>query len=157
MTTIYVVTSGEYSEYGIRGLFSDRGAAQGFIDLVCSEYPDEYHTDGLRIEDWQLDWLSGTRKGQAFAAEIRLCDGEVSDRPATDVLITPHGEICEEVPGIGPEDREARDGGVIASHYITYSLISQEHARRLAAEKRQEEIRQCPNHPVFTGQRHEPT
>ena len=48
MTTIYVVTSGEYSDYSIRALFSTKELAQDFIDIQPNP---QYH----RIEEYEID------------------------------------------------------------------------------------------------------
>jgi hypothetical protein len=46
--TIYVVTAGEYSDYGIRGVFDDRELAEAF-----AERSQRY--DSARIEEWDLN------------------------------------------------------------------------------------------------------
>lgn len=56
MTKIYVVTSGTYSDYGIRGIFSTRCNARGFIkrETRNSRY-EHYIGDDYRIETWEVD------------------------------------------------------------------------------------------------------
>lgn len=49
MKTIYVVTSGSYSDYGIEGVFTERELAQSFIDAFVNPY------EGMDIEEWPLD------------------------------------------------------------------------------------------------------
>ncbi len=46
---IYIVTAGEYSDYGIVAIFSTRELAQKFMD-TCNQNWDEH-----RIEEWQID------------------------------------------------------------------------------------------------------
>lgn len=57
--TIYVVTSGEYSDYHIDGVFSDRKQAELYCAITDSrrnKYDDdfcsieEYETDGIKLE-----------------------------------------------------------------------------------------------------------
>jgi len=45
--TIYVVTSGEYSDYGIDAIFTSKELAQKFVDSFNSGY--------FNIEEWDLD------------------------------------------------------------------------------------------------------
>lgn len=47
---IYIVTSGEYSDYGIDAIFSTKELAQKFVDSFNSE-----RWDKLDIEEWDLD------------------------------------------------------------------------------------------------------
>ena len=49
--TIYVLTSGDYSDYHINGVYSSRELAQAFIDAVEREYP---YSDYM-IEEYDLD------------------------------------------------------------------------------------------------------
>ncbi|MFH0958868.1 MAG: hypothetical protein V1897_09215 [Pseudomonadota bacterium] len=53
---IYVVTSGNYSDYGIRAIFSTRGKARGFIkrEQRNARY-EHYIGDDYRIETWEVD------------------------------------------------------------------------------------------------------
>ena len=46
---IYVVTSGEYSDYGIDAMFDDKELAQDFIDSFNPSY------DEMRIEEYELN------------------------------------------------------------------------------------------------------
>lgn len=50
MTTIYVVTSGDYSDYQIHGVFSTAAKAQAFID-----HEREQMWGAAEIEQWTLD------------------------------------------------------------------------------------------------------
>jgi hypothetical protein len=51
-----VVTSGKYSDYGIRGIFSTRRKVRGFIkrETRNSRY-EHYIGDDYRIETWEVD------------------------------------------------------------------------------------------------------
>lgn len=58
--TIYVVTSGEYSDYGINALFDDRAAAEAFIARFLPHPAD----DG-RIQEWIVNEHTGPmRRGE---------------------------------------------------------------------------------------------
>lgn len=61
--TIYIVTSGSYSEYGINAVFDEENLAQKYCDTF-NEGRDDY--DRLEIEEWDLnpfgDDLSKGRK-----------------------------------------------------------------------------------------------
>lgn len=53
--TVYIVTSGEYSDYGIRDVFTSREQAELYIstmpDLDYEEYfVEEYETDRVKLE-----------------------------------------------------------------------------------------------------------
>jgi hypothetical protein len=50
---VYVVTSGEYSNYGINTIFSTRELAQEYVDL--KKFTDEYET--YHIQSWEVDKL----------------------------------------------------------------------------------------------------
>lgn len=50
---VYVVTSGEYSDYGINAIFSTRELAQEYVDL--KEFTDEYET--YHIQSWEVNNL----------------------------------------------------------------------------------------------------
>jgi hypothetical protein len=53
---IYVVTSGNYSDYGIRSIFSTRGKAKEFIKRETrNALYEHYIGDDYRIETWELD------------------------------------------------------------------------------------------------------
>lgn len=49
--TIYVVTSGQYSDYGIDAVFLDKRKAA--IYLAAHEDYEDYFSDTLRIEEWE--------------------------------------------------------------------------------------------------------
>ena len=52
---VFVVTSGEYSDYGINAIFSTKEKAQEYIDIMefCSSW-DEYYN----IHEWTVDKIS---------------------------------------------------------------------------------------------------
>jgi len=63
---VYIVTSGEYSDYKIEAVFSDKGKAEEFVE-VCDKaitYYDKYY----KIEEYYLD----IPKEQLFYTEVYM-------------------------------------------------------------------------------------
>lgn len=59
---VYIVTSGEYSDYRINAVFSTREKAQEFLD-ICNQNQRDLIGSSAEIEEWDLDipretWLS---------------------------------------------------------------------------------------------------
>ena len=50
MRKVYIVTSGEYSDYGIDSVFSTEEKAKEWIDVITSMYDGSYN-----IEPYELD------------------------------------------------------------------------------------------------------
>jgi hypothetical protein len=48
---VFIVTSGEYSDYGINAVFSTRELAQAYVDL----FPKQRKWKTMDIEEWTLD------------------------------------------------------------------------------------------------------
>lgn len=116
-TTIYVVTSGEYSYYGINRLFSTPEKATAYIK-------DNKITRG-EVEEWDLDELVAYTLKTVWSCHLRVKDGEIIDE-------FHHNESC------GPRfTRTSNSNSEIWAH----SLVSQDHARKLAMEKRQDILR----------------
>jgi len=76
---IYVVTKGEYSDYGIRAIFTTHDLAQAYIDWRNG--PDDEHTDlddyredGFRIEEYEED-SEVTQDTGAFVARFTYHEG----------------------------------------------------------------------------------
>ena len=56
--TIYIVTSGTYSDYHIDGIFSTQELAEAYI----KQFQDKW--DKMEVEEWTLDpWKKELRKG----------------------------------------------------------------------------------------------
>lgn len=78
--TVYVVTSGEYSDYGINAIFSTRELAQSFIDAFKA---DKWHE--MDIEEWDLDPNSKHLKQNRKPYFLRINKrGDVSDFEVAD-------------------------------------------------------------------------
>jgi hypothetical protein len=63
VATVYLVTSGEYSDYGIRAAFSTKEKAQEWIDSWDGKGIYGHEVGDFEIEEWALDdWpMAGTR------------------------------------------------------------------------------------------------
>lgn len=63
MTTVYVVTSGEYSEYSIEALFSTQELAKQYIVRLGEEnnYPSYRRIEEYDLDGTDVDWLNGKK------------------------------------------------------------------------------------------------
>ena len=61
MSKVYIVTSGEYSDYGIDRVFSTKEKAKKWIDIITSMYGGNYN-----IEQYELDAPIPERKEYLF-------------------------------------------------------------------------------------------
>jgi hypothetical protein len=55
MTKVYVVTSGEYSDYGITAIFSTNEKAEAFMTEQIKFSTDMLSRDNYNIEVWEID------------------------------------------------------------------------------------------------------
>ncbi len=53
--TVYVVTSGQYSDYEINGLFSSKEKAEEFIAEIATEDRKSFFDTDYHVEQWPLD------------------------------------------------------------------------------------------------------
>jgi hypothetical protein len=137
MATVYVVTSGEYSDYRIEGTFSAREKAEAFLTAA---FPGARRdADDANIEEWTLDEKEGVRLAPTHEVRIELASGQV----------TSYGGRMGRV---GPGDRCRVDGPWPGYRDTTYlnvaSPVSEEHAVKVAVEKRQEWLRLNPGPPA---------
>lgn len=118
---VYVVTSGEYSDYTIEGVFSTRELAEKFAAQWgdCND-----------IAEWPLDKRKDESRKIVHQATIRADTGDV------DKWFGKHSYL------------ESSDNDIKRTFYydrsneiIGESSISPDHALKLAAEKRQEILR----------------
>ena len=61
MSKVYIVTSGEYSDYGIDRVFSTEEKAKEWVDVITSMYDGNYN-----IEQYELDAPIPERKEYLF-------------------------------------------------------------------------------------------
>lgn len=53
MTKVFIVTSGEYSDYGIRAVFSTEAGAKEYANAMRSQ--EDAYVGSVDIEEWDLD------------------------------------------------------------------------------------------------------
>lgn len=130
-TTVYVVTSGEYSDYGIHAIFSTRALADAYIKRALAA-PATYHSE-FNVEEWYVDRESAARAHYVWTAGVLIADGSVPERGGHDEFAIPKSsaEVIKAVP--------VYDGNGIAR---ARSHKSAEHALKLATEARQKHLRE---------------
>jgi hypothetical protein len=128
--TVYLVTSGEYSDYHIDAVFSTRELAETYIEaskgMPYADYP--------QIEEWAVNAEAGKVAREAWTANILLDTGEIRGEAREKLLARPRarkveGRLYPWNPGISP------------TSYTALSLVSAAHARKLAVEFRQAWLR----------------
>lgn len=121
MTTIYIVTSGEYSDYRISGVFSTPEKTDLFISNN-----DPGGCRGMSVEPWELDKRQYDTPKTVWACNMSVKTGEITHE-------------WDYTKSCGPL---YTDPGVDLRAIGVRSSISRDHARELAAEKRQEYLRE---------------
>lgn len=89
-TKVYIVTSGSYSDYGIRGVFLDKAAAEAWVaehNERKARYRDDYE-----IEEWDADKpreefngcysVTVDKNGSVVADETQWSDYHAPSEPA---------------------------------------------------------------------------
>lgn len=120
---VFVVTHGEYSDYCIVGVFSTKDKAAEACPAAAAEI------GSARIEEWGLDTADEALLQQVFQAKITIDTGA----------------IISETPYERAECRQ-RDWSTSFVHpeynsITAYSVVSQEHALKVAIEARQAALR----------------
>lgn len=122
--TIYAVTSGEYSDYRIEGVFSTKEKAEAFALLVC---------EANDIEEYVLDSRVDEVEGAIWCCDIALATGDSLRSPWANIkrLRSPRYALAETQKwGSAPELVHAE------------SAVSEEHVVKIAAEFRQKVLRE---------------
>lgn len=85
MTTdiVYIVTSGEYSEYGINGVYLDRDAAYAAISGSMRHRVEEWPVGGGKRGDGRTPWYISSDNGNTSANEAFSVDSDTSYRRST--------------------------------------------------------------------------
>lgn len=120
MKTVYVLTSGEYSDYHISGVFSTKKKAERFILNNPTGSYDRYD-----IEEWELDERQDDTTKTIWCCVLSLKDGTISGEWSYELSCK---DYYTEVKAFRLEVRGC-------------SSVSREHAQKLAIEKRQETLR----------------
>lgn len=123
---IYLVTSGEYSDYRIRAAFS----AQELADAYCRESSD------ASVEVWALDEKAGTTRKECYFASVYLDDGSLRSA-GTDT------SSCLVRPGDRLPYRQVCSTWrpPLRQYVVVWSSESPEHAMKACVEARQEWLR----------------
>jgi hypothetical protein len=143
MDKVYVVTSGSYSEYGIRGVFSSRKLAKVAISTAQGLKDEDgdslvYWASDTYIEEWALNDLLQYRVQKEWTCGLLLDDGSIVEPKRH------HSRLIWESPFRG----EVVQCGVKVPFYNnrpivrTRSTVSQKHAEKLAVEARQKWLRE---------------
>ncbi len=124
--TVYVVTSGAYSDYGIDAIFSTKELAEKYCE-------NNKHQDLNGVDEWELDTDQNVIEREYWDARV----GTDKDRnywlPYGKIEVTgPHfHKNCEK------ERSQVWEG---TGQIICYSYESQEHAHKLAVEAWQKHL-----------------
>ena len=128
MATVYIVTSGSYSDYSIDAVFSTRGLADAYVEELRKA-----KGDAPDVEEWPLDEQAGAIAATIYGVRIFLTSGNVEHRWQYRRMVQPNDRVV----GDPCSFKRALDVLVEA-----HSAVSPEHALKVAAEKRQEILRE---------------
>lgn len=134
----FIITSGCYSDYGIRGVGSSRKQAQAAID--AAKAAEEYWATDAGIEEWGVDELLGFRKQRVYSCGVLLDDGSVVEKyegTDDDHITTFEKPFRGEVTQFNAKVPLYQNRAIVR----TRSTVSINHALKLATEKRQEWLR----------------
>ena len=123
MNKVFVVTSGEYSDYGIDAIFSTRELAQNFIDAFKA---DKWHE--MDIEEWDLDPNEKHLKQNRKPYFLRINkEGKVTDL-----------EVADSSYGFKQDIPEAEISYTANLEWMNISCFADDenHAVKIAGEKR---------------------
>ena len=127
MQTIYVVTSGQYSDYGIEAIFSNKENAERYSKEYNKTTTD---SDMSELEEWVMDDPENDElvSKTVWIISIRKDDGRIDCKPYETKILTNKNKksLAYEYP----------------NHFYIHSFISSEHATKLASEKYQQYLRE---------------
>ena len=127
---IYIVTSGVYSDYGIEAVFTEQGPA----DHHAAELAKMSRNEDVRVQEWDADDPEKRNLvcAMAYVAAVKKGSERIVDmEPATEMV---------------PENERSAivEGSEFLFRIYAKSYVSQEHARKLAAEALQKLRREQP-------------
>lgn len=132
---VYVVTSGEYSDYCIRAVFSSREGAEEYTKNAGEIGHKTWAEDTVNIEEWNLDNEAEAKMLSVYREGLMLDDGSVKEVYAYEDFVVDFGgridQLGDRVPAF--DDRPI---------VRVSSTVSAEHAHKLAAEARQKWLRE---------------
>jgi hypothetical protein len=133
---VYIVTSGCYSDYGIRAVSLSKRNAQAAID--AAKIADEWWAGDAEIEVWPVDEVLKMRKFTVWLCGMLLDDGSIVEPKAPGYC---RSEFSE------PFRSRVEQCGTRVPCYANrpivrvLSSVSQDHANKVAAEARQAWLR----------------
>ena len=68
--TIYAVTTGEYSDYRLLGVFSTKAKAENFKALTKSDYIEEYELNGMMDHPKGMLWWEVSMDAEGNSREV---------------------------------------------------------------------------------------
>ncbi len=113
---VFIVTSGDYSDYGIEAVFSTEALAKEYVA----------QSNGADIETWHVDEQRDARKVMVFNCYLRE-DGDLLTKYESLEMAT--GEFTEA-------------SKTLNNNFVGRSSVSYDHALKLAAEFRQSHLRE---------------
>lgn len=125
--TIYVVTSGSYSDYTISGVFSTKEGADRYI----SESSKHCYSED-RVEEFQLDSESEKIMRTVWWAYCSVPTGEVVACYCSKGMANKNHRV-DDWDGDSIDNQKA--------NVLACSYVSEEHAIKVAVERRQEVLR----------------
>ncbi len=132
MDKVWIVTSGEYSDYGIEAVFSSEEEADRFIK-------GQKYSDRFESVEWSLMNLDEYEVKTVYSCSITLRSGEIYDHDDRDEWIQKNKRSQVEKYDASTENAERRSGW---KHLGAVSYVSRDHAHKLAVELRQHWIRE---------------
>lgn len=126
---VFVVTEGEYSDYRILAVFRTKEEAEEFVRPVNN--PDVECWDDPEIEEYTLGLPEGRFYQVAHIVTLDANTGNEVYHPQTEIRLLPRDWSDSEVYGSGSD---CKIEGT--------SVVSQEHALKVAAEARQKYLRE---------------
>jgi hypothetical protein len=134
--TVYVVTSGSYSDFGINAMFSTREKAEEYM----GGHPDQFND----IQEYELDTEPPRLFGTCWMKALRL-DGSVYEFGSWNMILEVDEECRQGERGKG---WTTCFDGMHCAHdqgwFCGKSFVSDEHALKLAIEQRQKAQREHP-------------
>ncbi len=130
---VYAVTSGCYSDYRIRGLFSTCANADKFIS-ICRAAAECYYDKDFDIEEWTLDVDLAQKTYTRYLCGLMLDTGEQVEKYTPQQFFgvpVSRSYVAESVPVY-------KGRGIARAE----SHKSAEHAHKLAVEARQKYLRE---------------
>lgn len=137
---IYLVTSGCYSDYGVDGIFSSRELAEKMMYIGGFESYNDI--EEVELDDPSLLEVDAHYEiGPIFVSRIYENGGLEECGHLASVKKYRHPERCKFVYTEGYDWEYNGKRHHNEWHILVYSPISQEHANKVAVEKRQEKLR----------------